>query len=169
MPLVDIFYQGEGLDDIQHLELDETSTISEFKKLIYQKHHLTGTFYIFREDSDELIDDVVCLSELCGDSKLKIHFHRHRRIEVCVSFNGEEVGKKFSPSATVNRVKHWAARRKFDMTREEAGEHVLQLSGGHDRPHPGVHIGTLVKDGCVKLEFDLVPDQRINGYCGVTV
>lgn len=165
MNLLDVFYQGENLDDIQHLELKPTCTIAEFKKLICEKFGITEQVFVFLEDGEDPIDDDACLADFEATTGLKFHFHRHRRIEVYVSFNGEEVGRKFPPSATVNRVKRWAARRKFDMTKEEAGEHVIQISGTHERPHPGTHIGTLVKGKCTKLDFDLVPDQRINGCC----
>ncbi len=115
--------------------------------------------------SEDPIEDDASLSDFGAAAGLKLHFHRQRRVEVCVSFNGEEVSRRFAPSATVNRVKRWAARRKFDMTKEEAGEHVLQISGTHERPNPGTHIGTLLTTACKKIDFDLVPDQRINGYC----
>lgn len=166
MPLHDVFYQGEDLDEIQHVELDSACTIAEFKKLICQKHGGKGELLVFLEDSEDPIEDDVCVSGLSRLPGFKLHFHRCRRVDVCVSFNGEEVSKRFPPSATVTRVKRWAAQRKFDMTKEEAGEHVLQVSGSHERPHPGTHIGALANGGCTKLAFDLVPDQRINGHYG---
>ena len=32
MTQIDIFYQGEDLDDIQHIELDDAATISSFRR-----------------------------------------------------------------------------------------------------------------------------------------
>ena len=55
------------------------------------------------------------------------------------------------------------------MSKEEAGEHVLQISGTHERPNPGTHIGALRMVGCHTLAFDLVPDQRVNGHAGVVL
>lgn len=166
MTQLDVFYQGEDLDDIQHLELDEAATVSDFKKMISKNLGVTGHVYVFIEDTEEPVSDGTCLTDLGDTTGLKLHFHRQRRIEVCVTFNGEDVGRRFPPSATIKRVKRWFAKNKFDMTKEEAGEHVLQVSGTHERPHPGTHIGALAKCGCTKLEFDLVPDQRVNGYTG---
>ena len=61
------------------------------------------------------------------------------------------------------RVKRWAAERKFGMSDEEAGEHVLQIAGTHERPAPGTHIGTLANRQSCTLAFDLVADERVNG------
>ena len=49
---------------------------------------------------------------------------------------------------------------------EEAGEHVLQLAGSHDRPAPGTHIGALTHGKVCGLAFDLVADERVNGAGG---
>ena len=49
------------------------------------------------------------------------------------------------------------------MSEDEAGEHVLQIAGTHDRPAPGTHIGSLTNDKADSLSFDLVPDERVNG------
>ena len=166
MTQLNVFYQGEETDDIQHIELDETATVADFKELIGKGSGIAGEIYVFIEDAEEEVSDNTCLLRLGDPAGLKLHFHRLRRIEICVTFNGEEVGRQFPPSATIKRVKRWFAKNKFGMTKEEAGEHLLQIAGTHERPHPGTHIGSLAKCGCAKLEFDLVPDQRVNGCIG---
>jgi hypothetical protein len=85
---------------------------------------------------------------------------------VTVTFNGETAELRFPPSATVARVKSWAAERKFGMSDEEAGEHVLQIAGSHDRPAPGTHVGALTDGKVCGLAFDLVADERVNGASG---
>jgi hypothetical protein len=52
------------------------------------------------------------------------------------------------------------------MSDEDAGEHVLQIAGTHDRPAPGTHIGTLTDGKVCALAFDLVADERVNGASG---
>lgn len=52
------------------------------------------------------------------------------------------------------------------MTDDEAGEHVLQLAGTHERPSPGVHIGTPVASKACAAAFDLVANERVNGADG---
>lgn len=80
-----------------------------------------------------------------------------------MTFAGDTKRRRFPPSATVARVKHWAAVTQFGMTEEEAGEHQLQIAGTKDRPAPGAHIGTLTACPACAVNFDLVPDERING------
>jgi hypothetical protein len=55
---------------------------------------------------------------------------------------------------------------KFGMSEEEAGEHVLQIAGTHNRPAPGTHIGALVSHGQCRIAFNLVPEERVNGAIG---
>ena len=118
---------------------------------------------VFLEDQDDPIADLVEIAEHATRQGLKVHLHCHRRVKVTVTFNGKTVERHFGPSATVARVKRWAAEREFGMSSEEAGEHVLQIAGTHDRPSPGTHIGALA-DGRVRLvAFDLVPDERVQG------
>ncbi|MDA7430898.1 hypothetical protein PGB28_20765 [Primorskyibacter aestuariivivens] len=164
MTQIDVFYQGEDLDDIQHLELEDAATIGDFKKLISERHGANVDVHVFIEDAEDPSSDDACLADLGDPTGLKLHYHRQRRIEVCVTYNGEDECRLFPPSATIKRVKRWFAKNKFGMAKEEAGEHLLQISGTHERPHPGTHIGALAKCGCTKLEFDLVPDQRVNGH-----
>ena len=163
MQCIDIFYQGELVRDMDHLEADVEHTLGAVKALIIAKHGGAGDMFIFLEDSEEPLDEGSTAVALAGPAGLKVHLHRCRHIEVAVTFAGEMVHRTFAPSTTVARVKAWAAQHKFGMTEEEAGEHVLQLVGTHDRPAPGVHIGTLATCPACRVAFDLVPDERVNG------
>jgi hypothetical protein len=164
MGTIDIFYQGEGLREIEHLETDERGTFGELKKILASKHGLGSEVLIFLEDTEEPVGDEVELAACVQRTGIKAHLHRCRKIEITVNFNGKAVERKFSPGTTVARVKHWAAVERFGMTPEEAGEHVLQISGSQTRPAPGTHIGTLTSPPpACRLAFDLVPDQRVNG------
>src|SRR3546814_13660074 len=100
-------------------------------------------------------------SDVCSSDLL--HLHRCRHIMVAVTYNGETIDRKFAPGATIARVKRWAAERKFGMTEEEAGEHVLQIAGTHERPAPGPHIGVLANRKTCGLAFALAPGERVNG------
>ena len=46
MTQLDVFYQGEDLDDIQHLELDEAATVGDFRKLISKNLVVTGEVFV---------------------------------------------------------------------------------------------------------------------------
>jgi hypothetical protein len=169
MASIDIFYQGEGLLDIQHLEVAPEATFGVVKALLLERHAGLENALLFVEEEEEPIEDAVCVKDRALATGLKIHLHRCRYVETTVAFNGHQVERRFSPAATVARVKHWAAVEKFGMTAEEAGEHVLQIAGKHDRPAPGTHIGTLTDGRVCGVAFDLVPDQRVNGAAGWAV
>jgi len=163
MKSIDVYYQAEGLPDIQHLESQPERDFGDLKREIVQRHQLPAEALIFLEDADEPSKDGAKLREHAGRAGLKVHVHRCREVEVHVTFNGETVHHRFAPAATVARVKKWAAEKKFGMTPQEATEHVLQLSGTQVRPDPNVHIGRLAACPKCRVDFDLVPNERING------
>lgn len=167
MNSIDIFYQGEGIPGIEHLEFPADETVSALKTHIAKKHSVGEDVILFLEDEDEPADEKKRVRHYAGPAGVKVHVHRCRHIAVSVTFNGETAAHKFPPSATIARVKKWAAEHKFGMTPEEAGEHVLQIKGTKDRPSASTHIGSLVAHGRCELAFDLVPDERIQGASGV--
>jgi len=163
MSKIDVFYQGDGVGDLEHVEIDDGTTIAELKKLFSDKHGFDGDALVFLEDEDDPLDELADLKEHTHQAGVKAHVHRCRRVEVVVTFNGEAVDRSFGPGATIAKVKKWAAERKFEMSECDAGEHVLQITGTDERPAPGIHVGSLVACPKCRIEFDLVPDQRING------
>lgn len=162
---IDVFYQGEGIQEIEHLEISPDHTFASLKATLTEKHGLASETLIFLEDSDDPMDEVLLVSGHAGQVGLKVHAHRCRHVEVSVMFNNEKAHHRFGPGTTVARVKRWAAEHKFKMSPEEASEHVLQIKGTHNRPAPGTHLGTLATCPKCEVAFDLVPDQRINGAC----
>lgn len=163
MKTIDLFYQGEGVAEIQHLEAAADATFGAVAARLREKHGLDAEAVLFAEDGEEPLDDNALVRDVAKAAGVKVHLHRCRQIEVAVTFNRETANRRFAPGATVARVKQWAAVKKFGMTEEEAGEHVLQIAGTHDRPSPSTHIGALTNRKTCALAFDLVPDERING------
>jgi len=159
---ISIFYQGEGIREIEHVEAGAEDTFGAVKARLCQKHGLAPEAALFLEDAEEPLDEAARVRDRACHTGVKIHLHRCRLIQVTVTFNGESVNQTFTPGTTVARVKFWAAT-KFGMSPEEAGEHVLQIAGTHDRPRPGTHIGALVSCQTCSIAFALVPDERING------
>jgi len=163
MESIDIFYQGHGIREIDHIEVRSDHTVAIVKTLLIEKHGCPADIFLFAEDHENPLEDHVILGELCGAGGAKLHLHRCRHVGVTVTFAGKTVECRFAPGATVARIKHWAAVKQFGMTEEEAGEHVLQIAGTQDRPAPGTHVGALASCPECSVRFDLVPDQRING------
>ena len=163
MKTLDLFFQGHGLGEIQHLSVELDATFGAIRTQLVQKYSVLTETFVFVEDGDDPLDDDAQVADYASAAALKLHFSRCSKVEVLVTFNGETVRCHFAPSATVSRVKKWVAESKFKMSEVDAGEHVLQISGTHDRPAPGTHIGVLVLTDTCEVKFDLVPDERVNG------
>ncbi|MBR1256414.1 hypothetical protein JQ634_22245 [Bradyrhizobium sp. AUGA SZCCT0240] len=163
MKNISVFYQGEGLSGLEHIEIIETETFGDLRAAIIEKHGLAGETILFIEDEIEAIDDEIPIASKAGRAGVKAHVHRCREVKATVHFKDKSVHHKFTPGTTVAHVKHWAAIHKFGMTEEEASHHHLQLSGTEQQPDPGTHIGTLVSAHQCAVEFDLVSTPRVNG------
>jgi hypothetical protein len=163
METTDIYYQGHGIRETEHIEAGRDHTVAMIKEVLFKKHGFEVDTLVFLEDRKTPLEDHVVIFELVQSVSANLHLHRCRHVDVTVRFNGKPVERKFAPSATVAHVKHWAAVKGFGMTDEEAGEHLLQIAGTKDRPAPGVHIGTLTSCPACEVTFDLVPDERVNG------
>lgn len=163
MQSIDVFYQGEGICEIDHLEVSADHAFAVVKARLIEKHGVSADVLLFLEDGDEPVDELVIVREHAGPAGVKAHVHRCRHVEVAVTFNGKTVHHRFGPGSTIARVKHWAAVREFHMSEAEAAEHVLQIAGTHDRPAPGVHLGALTACPSCRLTFSLVADERVNG------
>lgn len=166
MKSIDVFYQGEGIGGLGHIEVEPDTSFSILSARLAQKHQLGRDAQLFLEDQDEPINHAAQVKDCATATGLKVHIHRCRLIEVLVTYNGEVVGARFSPGTTVARVKRWAAQGELGMTEEEASEHALQIAGSYDRPARSVHIGSLTDGTVCSIAFDLVTDERVNGAGG---
>ena len=163
MSKIDVFYQGEQMPQIEHCDVDENETLEALKALLATKHGGEDDALIFLEDGDAPVDEKVTVGSVAGPRGVKIHRHRCQTVDVKVHFGERTAERKFSPATTIAKVKRWAAEKEFKMTEEEGSEHVLQITGTHDRPRPGTHLGTLTSCPRCSVSFDLLPDVRVNG------
>ena len=147
-------------EQIRSAEQERIRHQKALERIVADEHVVT---LIYLEDRDEPVDESFLLRDHAGHTGIKAHLHRCRHVEVAVTFNGETVHHHFGPGTTVTRVKTWAAERKYGMTPQEAGEHVLQIAGTKERPDPGTHLGTIASCPVCKIAFDLVPNERVNG------
>ncbi len=161
--MISAFYQAEGLRDIGHIEVEPAITISQLKEKLVKLLKLDGELVLFVEDDEEPISGGVIVKDIASAHGLKVHVHRCKEVAVSVTFNRKVARRNFKPGTTVAKVKKWAATKEFGMTPDEAGEHLLQIVGTHDRPAPNTHLGTLVTHPNCQVGFDLVPDERVNG------
>lgn len=167
MKPIDVFYQGEGVGQLGHLEVEAEATFALVKARLRDRHQrIARESLLFLENQDEPLDEQARVQDHATAHGVNLHVHRCRLVEVAVAFNGETVESRFAPSATLARVKRWAAGERFGMSEEEAGEHVLQIQGTYERPAAGTHIGALIDGNLCGMAFDLVADERMNGAVG---
>lgn len=171
MKSIDVFIQGGDFADILVGQATPIHSIAEVLANLEISVGDRDGLLIFVEDAHAPLDPETIVEELlplCADEEailvpLKLHVTRCRHIEVSVRFNGETAKRRFPPSATVGRVHHWAARRKFELSPRDAAEHVLEIHGTNKRPDRDVHIGSLTAGKVCSVEFDLVPRKRVEG------
>jgi hypothetical protein len=171
MSSIDVFIQGEGLGDILVAPAEPHHRVADLIGGLKRPPTEQEELLIFVEDAtwpieaDAVIEELVPLDiwNATIPSPLRLHMSRCRHVDVSVSFNGELAKRRFSPSATIARVHHWAARRAFEMAPRDAAEHVLQLQNSTTRPDRDVHIGTLTAGKACCVSFDLVPRKRVEG------
>ncbi|GLQ82620.1 hypothetical protein GCM10007881_61430 [Mesorhizobium huakuii] len=160
-----IFLQAEGSNKIEIFEIDEAAPVETLVNAAKERGLLEGDqseFLIFLEDQEEPLVQTKPFGEQGGKAKDRVILHRCRRIEVSVAFNAHKDERRFSPAATVARVKRWFVK-EIGMSPVDASEHVLQLAGTTERPDPDTHIGTLVRKGTCSVSFTLVPRKRVEG------
>jgi hypothetical protein len=171
MKSIDVIIQGA---DFAEILIGRAAPIHSVAEVLANLERPVGHhegLLIFVEDAHEPLDPETIVEELLplgADGQailvpLKLHLTRCRHVELSVRFNGETVRRRFPPGATIGRVHHWAARRKFDLSPRDAAEHVLQVQGTDKRPDRDVHIGTLTAGATCSVEFDLVPRKRVEG------
>ena len=134
MQTIDIFYQGHGIREIEHIEAGRDHTVAVIKEVLFSKHACEADTLVFLEDRETPLDNHIVIFELVQSASANLHLHRCRHVEVTVRFNGKPATRKFPPSATIAHTKQWAAVKEFGMTEEEAGEHLLQIAGHEGSP-----------------------------------
>jgi hypothetical protein len=164
MKTIDIFYHGEGIAALEHIELDADTSFGDLLTLLTSKHGLAPDTLLFIENEDEPVNVKEHIGKKVGRGGVKVHAHRCHKVAVAVHFKDKTIHHEFAPGTTVARVKHWVAVKKLDMSEEEASDHHLQLAGTTTQPDPGTHLGALASCPKCKVEFDLVTTPKVNGF-----
>ena len=144
MKTIDIFYQGDGIRSIEHIEIVPDETFAALQALIAKKHGLAGELLLFLEDEIEPADPRAKIGDKAGRAGVKVACPSLPPDPSRGALQGQVHPRRVRARHDVARVKHWAAIRKLGMTEEEASDHHLQLAGTTDQPDSGTHIGTLV-------------------------
>ncbi len=159
---IKVFVQSEALDDINVLEIEDSfnhKALQEACKAILPAVVNKEEFHLTLEDDDDenSLENIRQIPE--GTA---LHLHRLKNITVEVRYAGRDVNRTFRPSATIGRIKKWAAK-ELGIAPSDAAELMLQISGTNNRPDNDIHLGALVKAPAKSICFDLVPSPRVNG------
>lgn len=159
-----IYLQSEFLPDVKLVEVDtgaSTKSLRDACLAVLPEAARQHELYLFEEDAEtEIVDHDI--GKLNKEHGVRLHIHRCKHVHVAVRYSDRVAERDFPPSATVGRIKKWAAKQ-IGMTPEDAAEHVLQFSGGSDQPDADLHVGSFAKCPECSVSFDLVPCHRING------
>jgi len=165
MNVIDVFVQGEDIEDIKHIRIEADKTVAELKAAVsgLRCSPVEGDTLIYIEDAEEPLVEDACIPH-AKEGCLRVHVHRCHRIHVLVNYAGDTVDRDFGPGITIASIKRWAVR-ELELPKEDAGEHVLQISGTQTRPDSDTHVGSLVTCPECGITFDLVANERVNGGC----
>ena len=159
--VIELFFQSEGIPEIQLLRVPSDCTVRELIAQAKTESDGDGLFLMLEDDERELQPEAT-LQEVGIGHRHRVHCHRCRHIEVTVNFNGQSKSHSFSPAKTIGKIKHWADDQ-FHLKGVDATEHALQLCGTSTRPDDDLHLGSLVRSPHCKVCFDLVPKKRVEG------
>jgi hypothetical protein len=166
MEKVKVFLQWEGHKDVVIVEVPENGSVKDLISAAIENGMPEGDGkqlpVVYLENSEESLNPEVSMEEAGIGPRQHVHMHRNQKIQVTATFNGLQKSREFAPSTTVGKVKKWAAK-EFGMSKEDAVEHVLKISGSTDKPDEYMHIGALVLFPENQLFFDLVPKIRVEG------
>ncbi|WP_158743047.1 hypothetical protein [Acidisphaera sp. L21] len=145
-------------EPLARFDLGEAAVVADLLRVLEGRGIDVAELLVFKEDHREPLERH---HPLHGHDRPVFHAHRAREIEVEVHYNAATFHHRFPPSATVATVTRWAVE-EARLGPEEAGEHVLQVSGTRDKPSLDKHLGSLAHGGR-KASFDLVRKQLVQG------
>jgi hypothetical protein len=128
---IEIFVQAEGRHTISLIQVkQDAATEALAAAAIVQEAYPVAdghAYLVSLEEADELLTPGVMPTTAGTGHRSRVHLPRCRKIQVTVSFNGQEKSRAFSPAATIGRVTQWAVgKRSFDLDDIDAAEHVCR-------------------------------------------
>lgn len=154
-----IYLHQESQQDASAVETVETAVIAE--ALGFDGG---GASVVLVEDEDEPLDATQTFAERGLSDRTHLFCGHRHRIEVVVSFNGEQRQHEFSASTRVERVFRWATgEHGFDLSKADAAEHTLALAATNVIPAGDAHLGSLDEQTPGRVAFSLIPKHRYEG------
>jgi hypothetical protein len=153
-----IYIHREGHVEADVVEADANAVIAEVLGVE------GGEVTVSIEDGDDEIDVSLTFEQARIGDRSHVFRGRRKRVEVDVSFNAEHRERTFAPSAKVERVLKWAVgNHGFNLSKADAAEHTLTLSGDNTIPPLDAHLGSLDDPTPGRVGFKLIPKHRYEG------
>lgn len=152
-----IFAAVEGTP-LDRFELGEKAVVADLLRLLKERGLDVRDLLVFEEDHEPPLEQD---HPLHAHSHPVFHVHRCRKIDVSIHYKADAFQHRFAPSTTIAAITDWAIK-KARLGNEEAGEHVLQISGTRIQPPLNTHLGSLATHGC-SASFDLVRKTLVQG------
>ncbi len=163
MSKIIVFIQVQGRPGIIETEISPTATVGDIQDALESKGiKVEAETLVFVDDAEEHLPRERQHPSHGIKHGCRIHVSRCRRIKVAVNFTHKTAEREFPPGARVRAVKEWAVR-KFEMSPQDAAEHVLQLCGSTERPATDTPLVQLTHGHDCSVCFDLVPEKRVEG------
>jgi hypothetical protein len=142
------------------IKIDDHATVEEVLKQIAPQAH--GEMHLSLEGADDSHDRNRKLHECGIKHRHHVHCHRCKKVTVTVFYNGEK-SHAFPPSATIEKVLHWALHA-FGLKGADALDKVLRRPEAPNEVLPETaHVGSYVKTPHCELRLNLTGKVEVNG------
>jgi len=159
-----IYLHGENSRDPKLVEISEDASIKDIINEYKKEFPGAGTpdeIDLFIEDEeDHRPKDHTC-KEAGIEKRMHIHCHRCKKIEVVITYNGDDKSFHESPSATAGKIMKKAIHA-FNISEGDAGDYLLKLD---DKTvlQPSDHIGSFAAYPRCQVKLYLTPTKPIQG------
>ncbi|HTK20786.1 MAG TPA: hypothetical protein VL442_14770 [Mucilaginibacter sp.] len=160
-----IYLHGENNADIKAVEIDELAEHPILKELFIKEFQIPGSHgeYLIYAQEDEFFPDgtEIITTEIELKHLGHVHFHRCKKINTQVTYNGRVEDFDFNPGVTVKKALKQIVH-KFSIAPVDAAKLFLKTTN-EVRLKSTDHIGSFASHDNCKLELLLVSEKLIEG------
>lgn len=152
---IEIYLHRENQQKPEIVEVQENTSYSGLMNELPIND--SSEYNLFEEDQ-EIIENKDKVIKL----KVKSHFHCHRckKVEITVTYNGQNVQLSLPPSSTGDKILRKSCK-EFGITEDDATD--LHLKSGSVVFKTKDHIGSYVSFPNCKIQLNLLPNNQMQG------
>jgi hypothetical protein len=164
MEKIQVYVHAENVREPKLIEVHEKATSEELIIIYQQEYPDTGTLeeiVLFFEDEEEPRFKGHPDEHKGPGKRSHIHFHRCKKIEVTVFYNGEDKIFQYSPATTIKKIKSKAIH-SFGIKESDAGDYLIKLEDGTVL-QAADHIGSFVGSPRCHIKLFLTATKPVQG------